>query len=274
MKPIETRHGPMFVLPGDFYVGRSLEVYGEFSEREQELLAQLVKPGSVVVEVGANIGAHTVPLARACAPGPLYAFEPQQRVFQLLCANLAINDIVNVVAAPEACGDAEGYALIPRIDYSRSQNFGSVALLEPDSRLPAFRVRLSPIDALGLARCRLIKVDAEGAEPAILRGARETIGRCRPILYVENGVAENQQELISLIHGFGYRQWWHTPPLFTPDNWKANPENAFGSVVSLNILAIPNELPGGPDAPPIDPANWTSPASPMRKADLAPRNAP
>lgn len=274
MKPIETRHGPMLVLAGDFYVGRSLELYGEFSEREQELLAQLVKPGSVVVEVGANIGAHTVPLARTCAPGPLYAFEPQQRVFQLLCANLALNGVTNVIAAPEACGEAEGYALIPRIDYGRPQNFGSVALLEPESQLPAFRVRLSPIDSLKLARCRLIKVDAEGAEPAILRGARETIGRCRPILYVENSVAENQQEVISLIHQFGYRQWWHTPPLYTPDNWAGNPENVFGQVVSVNILAIPNEVAGGPDAPSIDPDNWTSPVLPMAKAELAPRNAP
>src|SRR6185503_18246577 len=94
----QTRDGPMMAFRHDVYIGRSLELYGEFSPSERELLGQLVKPGGVLVEVGANIGAHTIALARACAPGKLYAFEPQQRVFQVLCANLALNGVTNVVA--------------------------------------------------------------------------------------------------------------------------------------------------------------------------------
>src|SRR6185312_4051355 len=88
----QTCHGPMLALRGDQYVTRSLELYGEFSGLEARLFEQIVKPGVSVVEAGANIGAHTVHLARLCAPAPLYAFEPQQRVFQILCANLALND--------------------------------------------------------------------------------------------------------------------------------------------------------------------------------------
>ena len=58
----------MIGLVGDRYITRSLEVYGEFSGAEWALFAQVVKPGMTVVEVGANIGAHSVPLARACFP--------------------------------------------------------------------------------------------------------------------------------------------------------------------------------------------------------------
>ena len=105
---LETRHGPMLAFRHDAYITRSIELYGEFSGREWKLFEQLVEPGQTVVESGANIGAHTVPLARRCAPGPLYAFEPQQRVFQALCANLALNDITNVVASPDACGAEAG----------------------------------------------------------------------------------------------------------------------------------------------------------------------
>lgn len=271
MKQVETRHGPMWVLEGDAYVGRALELYGECSEREVELLGQILKPGAVVVEAGANIGAHTVPLARACAPGRLYAFEPQQPVFQALCANLVANGITNVTALPEACGEAEGRVRMPAIDYGAPQNFGSVAVLDADSPMPGHEVRLTTIDGLNLAACRLIKIDVEGSEPRALRGAAETIRRCRPVLYVENLVAEQQQEVISLIDGFGYRQWWHAPPLYAPDNWAGRSENVFEGIVSANILAIHRDTPGGPPAPAIDPDNWKSPVPPIPRASLAPR---
>lgn len=271
MKQVETRHGPMWVLEGDAYVGRSLELYGDYSLRETELLTQVLRPGAVVVEAGANIGAQTVPIARACAPGRLYAFEPQQPVFQAMCANLAANGITNVTARPEALGATEGRARMPAIDYGRAQNFGSVGVLPEGSPMPGHDVRVSTIDGLELAACRLIKIDVEGFEIEVLQGAAETLRRCRPVLYVEAIVAEQQQALIDLMDSFGYRQWWHPTPLYDADNWAGNAENVFPGVSSLNILAIHRETPGGPPAPPIDPRRWTSPVTPIPRASLAPR---
>src|SRR5690606_13771278 len=59
----QCRHGPMLFNKRDLYVGRSLATYGEFSEAEIGLFRQILRPGGVVIEAGANIGAHTVPLA-------------------------------------------------------------------------------------------------------------------------------------------------------------------------------------------------------------------
>src|ERR1051325_9766535 len=126
VKQLKTRHGPMLALPQDRYITRALEVYGEFSPDEGRVLAQMIKPGMTVVEVGANIGAHTVAMARACRPGTLYAFEPQRRIFQILCANLVLNEIDNVVALPEACGMEAGEGTIPPLDYGAADNFGGV----------------------------------------------------------------------------------------------------------------------------------------------------
>lgn len=257
---LETRHGPMLALRGDRYITRSLELYGEFSRQEWALLEQLVRPGMTVVEAGANIGSHTVSLARRCAPGLLYAFEPQQQVFQILCANLALNGVRNAVALPEACGEAEGRVVIPPLDYAAEGNFGGVSVSEdrPDAR--GLRARVRPIDDLELPACGLIKVDVEGFEPAVLRGARETIARCRPLLYVENDRAAQQGEVISLMASMGYRLYWHTPPLFSADNFRGNAENVFKGIVSLNVLGIPAESPKavhGSDE--IDPDNWQSP---------------
>ena len=84
----------------DLYIGRSLDLYGEYSEGEIDLFGQIVQPGQVVVEVGANIGAHTVFLAHRSGPAArVLAFEPQRIVFQTLCANLALNSITNVDAS-------------------------------------------------------------------------------------------------------------------------------------------------------------------------------
>jgi hypothetical protein len=66
--------------------------------------------------------------------------------------------------------------------------------------------------------------------------------------------------VISLIAGMGYRLYWHTPPLFSRDNFNGSQEDVFGRIVSVNMLCIPRE-PGTKvtDLAEIDPDNWTSP---------------
>jgi FkbM family methyltransferase len=259
-KTFQTRNGPMLALAGDRYITRSLDVYGEFSGAEWALLAQLVKPGMTVVEVGANIGTHSIALARACAPGRLYLFEPQQRVFQLLCANLALNGIQNAIAYPEACGDAPGFVIVPTLDYGAENNFGGISVRPDGEGAQGLKVRATPLDSLGLTDCHVIKIDVEGFEAQVLRGAAETIRKFRPVLYVENDRRAHQQEVISLIADMGYRLYWHLPPLFSADNFNGCAENVFGPIVSVNMLAIPQESGSTvQQMRPIDPANWTSP---------------
>lgn len=254
----KTRSGQMLALKGDTYITRSLEVYGEYCPDEWRLLKQIIRPGMTVVEVGANMGTHSVDMARACAPGPFYAFEPQPRVFQILCANLALNDIGNALAYPEGCGEAEGEAVVPPMDYAGRGNFGGVSLRSADEA--GVKVRVRALDSLDLAACGLLKIDVEGFEPQVLRGARRTIERCRPIIYVENDRRAQQQEVISLIADMGYRLYWHTPGLFSANNFNGATEDIFGRLGSLNMACIPAESALRVlDLRPIDPANWSPP---------------
>lgn len=262
LKRYETRDGPMLGFAADKYISKSLELYGEYCPGERLLYEQLLKPGQTVVEAGANIGAHTLAIARRVAPGMVHAFEPQQRVFQALCANLANNDVTNVAAYPLALGAEPGWAVIPDVDYSTAWNPGAVGLQEEDAA--GFRTQVTTIDALELAACHLLKVDVEGLELAVLAGAAKTIGRCRPIVYVENDRAEQQQDVIDLLNRFGYRMYWHMPKLFDPDNFKASSENVFPGIASLSVLAIPAERPSNIPNKPIDPQNWKSPARPAQ----------
>jgi tRNA A58 N-methylase Trm61 len=81
------------------FIGRALDKYGEISRGEIIFLRQLIRPGMTLVEVGANIGVLTVPFARLVAHGgTVIAFEPQRIVFHMLCGNLALNALYNVLA--------------------------------------------------------------------------------------------------------------------------------------------------------------------------------
>jgi hypothetical protein len=113
---------------------------------------------------------------------------------------------------------------------------------------------------LALPACGLLKVDVEGFEPQVLRGARHTVERCRPVIYVENDRLAQQQELITLVAEMGYRLYWHAPRLFDPANFNGVQEKVFGSLVSVNMLCIPKERGVRVEAlQQIDPSNWTSP---------------
>ncbi|HWI85486.1 MAG TPA: FkbM family methyltransferase [Sphingomonas sp.] len=258
VKLYQTRSGPMLALVTDQYVTQSIALYGEYCPAEANALKRAIKPGMTVVEVGANMGSHSVEMARACAPGRFYAFEPQPRLFQILCANLALNDVGNAFAYPDACGEAEGEAIVPLVDYTRAGNFGGISLR--GAECPGITVRVRPLDSLNLPACGLLKVDVEGFEAQVIRGARDTILRCRPIIYIENDRADRQQELISLIAGLGYRLYWHTPALYDPANFNGEARNVFPGICSLNMVCLPREIGANVrGAQEIDPANWSSP---------------
>ncbi len=242
------RHGPMAYLTQDAYVGRSLDLYGEYGEDEQVMLARMVRPGDIVVEAGANLGSRTVPLAQKVGPtGAVIAFEPQRFVYQIMCANVALNELTNVRAQNAAVGEAPGVLDVPAISYSTPNNFGGVSLdgvstAKVSANVAAEKVPVVTIDSLNLPHMRLLKIDVEGMERAVLAGARETIKRCRPFLYFEADRRERNPELISLALELGYRLWWHMPFLFNQNNFAGNATNVFGRIVSLNLLGVPKEV--------------------------------
>ncbi len=239
VRTVAGRHGSFLCIDTDTYVGRSLLAYGEYSEAEAALLLALIGPGAVVVEGGANIGALTVPMAKAAGrAGRVYAFEPQRLIFHLLCGNLALNEIENTHAFAMALGDRPGQARIPLTSYAESANFGGIAA--GDGSGPGEAVSVGTVDALRLPRLDLLKADVEGAETQLLRGAADTIARCRPVLYVENDRKAASPGLLDLVRGMGYAAWWHTPRLFNADNFAHNRADIFGPTASINILCVPD----------------------------------
>ncbi len=232
----DCRYGKLLFNKNDRYIGKSLDIYGEFSEAEVELFRQIVQPGAVVVEVGANIGTHTLFFARQVGhSGTVIAFEPQRFVFQCLCANMALNSVTNVQCRQQAVGNAPGEIRVPALDPLREENYGGLSL---EGGHPGEPTPLVTIDSLDLARCALIKIDVEGMERAVLEGAAKTIARCVPLLYVENDRRQKASELVRAIDAFGYAMYWHVPLLFNPNNFRQNAANVFGNTASINMLCV------------------------------------
>jgi FkbM family methyltransferase len=233
----------------DEYVGRSLDTYGEFSEAELQLLGSLVREGDTVLDVGAHVGTHTVFLARCVgAAGRVLAFEPQRPLFELLCANVALNGLWHARPHHAAVAGNAGSVVVPELDLDTPFNFGGVSL---DPELGARRGETVPvlrIDDLELEDLALVKIDVEGMEKEVLAGARRTIARFRPVLYVENDRDDRAGDLVRALLDLDYRLFWHLPPLYNPGNHDGETQNIFRDLLSANVLALPRSAATGPAA--------------------------
>ncbi len=161
-----------------------------------DLGLSLVPSGRHILDVGANIGNHSVYWARSGRH--VRAFEPNHDVHLVLRQNVEMNGLTERITLHElALGEEEGFgrlaALLPG-------NLGAMAV-ESD---PAGSVRVTPLDGLEVESCDLIKIDVEGHELDVLRGAVRTIGRCRPYIIAES--REGDGGVSTLLRDMGYRK--------------------------------------------------------------------
>jgi FkbM family methyltransferase len=233
------RYGWMLYNIHDRYVGRSFDLYGEFSEMEARAFTQLVPQGGVALDIGANIGAHTIPMARLVgSSGIVVAFEPQRILYQMLCANLALNALPNVWTFWAGAGCENGTLRVPPLDYNATNNFGGISLSGGDK---GEIVQILPLDSLALSACHFIKIDVEGMEREVIAGAQALIAKWRPLLYVENDRQEKSAALIEALLALDYRLYWHLSPLFHAGNFFGSAENVFSNIISINMLCVPRE---------------------------------
>jgi len=237
-----TNNGWMMFLPHDMFVGRSLDLYGEFSVHEQSFFNFAYRSGAAI-DVGANIGAHTLFMARRFAH--VYAFEPQMMLCMLLKGNLAPH--LNTTVYNAAVGNDDGILHMPQLNYTAATNnfggFGKYLDIPKDIDLQPIQLRkLDGVEAIQKEdKIDLIKIDVEGMEKEVLEGAQATISKHKPMMYVENDKPPRAEELVKFIYNLDYRAWWHITPLFNPANLYKNNENVFGNICSFNLICTPKD---------------------------------
>ena len=238
------KHGIFSFYDNDKYVGKSLLEYGEWSESEVQLIMQIVPSDQIIIEIGSNIGTHTVPLAKYLSNGgQVYAFEPQSQNYKLLEENIKDNGIENVKLSKIAISSKEGEAYMNTFDEGKLSNYGDARIFR-DKFQNSERVQVKTLDNFYYDSCdnsnsvSLIKFDVQGQELEVILGSEKIINRYKPFLYLENDDVENSKFLIEKIKSLGYLMFWHLPALFNPDNFLKNSKNIFSKIISCNMFCI------------------------------------
>ena len=142
----------------------------------------------VVVDAGANIGLVSIPVAHAVRQrgGTVHAFEVQRMMAYALCGAAALNDLENLHVHRRGLGAAKAMLKVPRVDYGVAQDFGMLSLLDQAETAAYEEVEIAAIDDLSLPRLDFLKIDVEGMEVDVLKGARQTIAAHLPWGWIEN----------------------------------------------------------------------------------------
>lgn len=237
----ETRYGAMFVPKADTVIGRSLQMYGEWAEHEIAVLSSLIADGGTIVDVGANIGTHALAFAARFPGSRILAIEPQPAPFAAMCASAFINACGNIHAFNMAASDTDGLIYMD-VDYSSLEwNLGAVNLTRESGKgcspkaVPLMTLdRLAPRDDV-----RLLKIDVEGMEADVIRGARQLIARCRPVIYFEVLEMTPLHASSSQLEALGYELRWLETSAFNPLNHNGVPENIWW-LGEVGVLAMPS----------------------------------
>jgi FkbM family methyltransferase len=177
------------------HMGGQIFFRGSYSGDQLTLIENLLDTHGVFIDAGANQGEFSIAAARIVPQGKVFAFEPVTRFREKLKENIRLNNFENIHVIPVALGEQEGALPIydnPEPFYDGTKHEGLPSLFVSKTRSFAHEVvpvrRLDDVlDELGILRVDVIKLDIEGAEWIALRGAVNTLARCRPTLILEIG---------------------------------------------------------------------------------------
>ena len=172
--------------------------------------------GVVAIDGGANIGVHTIEWARHMHGwGRVISFEAQEFVYYALAGNVALNNCINASVRLSALGEKPGELAVPVPDYFKPASFGSLEMRKSGNTefigqqisydaAACNTVPMVNLDSLALSRLDLIKLDVEGMEVEVLRGAQSCLRQHRPIIVVE-AIKTDKAAMERLLLDLGYR---------------------------------------------------------------------
>ena len=220
----------------DVIIGQSIRIYGEYTQVELDLLAQYINEKTVVYDIGGNIGYHCVGFAHRAKH--VYSFEPNLKNYKLLEMNT--KDRTNVTLIKAAVSDTKGKSFISDYELDDMGNYGECMMSDTTGQA-CVTVR---IDDLTIEKPNLIKIDVEGHELKVFKGAMETIRKHTPVIFYEAMHGTGFDEIYDLLHTeLEYNLYWIAVPNFNVKNYNNVNHNVFGQGGVINILALPKEFP-------------------------------
>jgi FkbM family methyltransferase len=209
----------------DHVIGLNI-VRGRYEREEIEFALGVLKPGDTAIDVGAHVGFFTMQMAAAVGPsGAVYAFEPFGPNADLLERSLAENGFGDHVTFQRAAVGLESGSATLTFPAETLNSGGAYLLREGTQALAGNQSTRVPVVALDdltpARRVRFIKMDVEGAEPQVIRGARRLLERDRPVILSELHPAQlgrasgvTPGEFLAQLRAIGYR----AHPIGHPDS--------------------------------------------------------
>jgi FkbM family methyltransferase len=184
--------GLLMELDSRNWIDWNLLFRGKYEPHITRLLQRLARVGGVAVDIGANIGTHTLTLARTLGPtGMVLAFEPNPLVQSVLERNVALNSLLGVQVFDCALGDKAGVLplRVPKAESVEYSNMGLVSLVALDSPHDLVAVEVRTLDEVvrqaGCTRVDLVKIDVQGYECRVLTGMQEVLAQHSPVVIFE-----------------------------------------------------------------------------------------
>jgi FkbM family methyltransferase len=208
---VSTDHGMMLVNRFDCNHeqvghGQWLLDHGSASSIEaQETVSCLQNISSpVIFDVGSNIGTYSTWLTKILPQSKIYCFEPQRIVFQMLCANMMLNNFDNCFAHNIAIGNKDDFIVIDEPDYEKPEDFGIFSLVEDKIFNKSNKKTVIPImkidtfvETYCIEKLNFIKIDVEGMDMDVLKGAQKTIQKYNPFIFIEH--SDNRKSILNEI---------------------------------------------------------------------------
>lgn len=190
---VEVEPGMVMVLDPSDVIDREILATGQWSDNVWDLIEKHLEDGSVLIDVGAHIGSMTLRASnRVGLSGTVVEVEPNPVTAIRLRQNIAASGSGNVRVQQLACGrvrDSLDLCAGPPENSGATSLSRLFAMQHSADGETVYRVEVVPLDeiveSLGLERVDVIKIDTEGAEVEVLRGAQKTLARFRPALVLE-----------------------------------------------------------------------------------------
>jgi FkbM family methyltransferase len=191
-----------FIIPKGDLIGEFIKVHGVWEQHLYFLYSRLIKKTDIILDAGANIGFHSIQFGKLGSK--VYSYEPQPSIFNILAANIAVNDLSEKVfpyrlGLSDKASKIKFTPLAKCLDQGGLMNYGGRGLTNDEEGEGEIEVIPFNYDV------DVIKMDIQGGELYALKGMESILDKCNPWIMIENYTwAENDKEVLKFLHSKGY----------------------------------------------------------------------
>ena len=241
----KTVNGILYELDLGQLIDASIHYFGSFEENTANCLTKLLKPGMNVLDIGANIGCHTLPMAQLVGPnGQVIAFEPMNWARKKLNRNIELNDFTNITVVDTALSEKPD---------KKKTRFKNNWPLDHKHRPEASAEQLIVMDTLdnyidsNNLKVDRIKIDVDGYEYKVFKGAQDLLNDQKPIILTEFGYTTNRfgdkvEDMVDYLKEIGYEFFEERSLNIIEEPISKLESSSRGSHITINVVLKHNEI--------------------------------